>query len=443
MASTEFFFENDPPHGLVKRLILKKYLQAYIPIMLPDKKPENKLSIVDGFAGTGIYKDYGWSEDIEKYGSPIIALHVAIQHLLKLEFKPSEYEQNRKHDERRDRYNRRLANLHRTTMEPLPFATENHTLSLIYVEADEQKYKALFQNILQTLHIYGLKPRISSDFEMGKCSILFDHPRETEKSPSEYRIALTLFCAKFKQLRAPPPPSFAFIDPYGYSHTPFDKVREFVGFMREVFINLMTRDMNRFISLLSERVGEQFGIPAQEITEWRKSSAETEDKILNLVDKYQKRLKNADAKYTVNFEMRGLNNARIYHLVFATNPFEGLEVMKEAMNRGTQERNRFCASDYQIIKKGKAISFLNDQKDDDVADILHRKFSGRTVNISKVESFILFKTLYVFRKKPLAILENAEEMEVVGPRDTPRRANQYPDRANWLLKFSDYHAAEA
>ena len=449
MASVENFFERDPPHGLVKRLMLKKYLQAYIPIMLPESKPENKLRIVDGFAGTGRYEDYGWPEEIEKYGSPIIALHVAIQHLFKLEFNPSEYEQNSEHDKLSDKYDKKLANLHRTTIELLNVRTENQTLSLIYVEADERNYKALFKNILQTLFIYGLRPRIVASFRNGICIIRFDHPSKTEKLVLEYRVAITLFCAKFKQLQAPPSPSFAFIDPYGYSYTPFDKVRDFVGYGKEVFINLMTRDINRFISAKPERVGELFGMSAQEITEWKESLAETDDKILNLVDKYQNRLKDACARYTVHFEMRGLNNARIYHLIFATNHLRGLEVMKESMNRGTQETNKFCSSDYQIIKKGKPISFLNEQKDEDVAEVIHREFSGRTIQISTVERFILFDTLFVFRKKPLAVLEKAEKMEVIGPSDRleKRKKNTYPDDTtrkppvpiDWVLRFNDVH----
>ena len=456
MASVENFFKSDPPHGLVKRLVLKKYLQAYIPIMLPESKPENKLRIVDGFAGTGRYEDYGWPEEIEKYGSPIIALHVAIQHLLKLEFKPSEYEQNSEHDKLIDKYDKKLANLHRTTMEPLNVSTENiQTLSLIYVEADEKNYRALFKNVMQTLLIYGLSPHMSANFGNGVCIILFDHPSKSDMLLSEhliffeYRFAITLFCAEFKQLQAPPSPSFAFIDPYGYSYTPFDKIRDFVGYGKEIVINLMTSYINRFICAKPERVGKLFGISAQEITEWKESLAETDDKILNLVDKYQNRLKDACAGYTVNFEMRGLNNARIYHLIFATNHVRGLEVMKESMNRGTQETNRFCSSDYQIIKKGKPISFLNDQKDKDVADAIHRNFSGRTITISTVENFILFDTLYVFRKKPLAVLEKAEKMKVIGPSDRleKRKKNTYPDDTtpkppvpiDWVLQFKDVH----
>ena len=94
MASkAEKFFQKDTHHGLVKRLILKKYLQAYIRMML--SKPNNKLTIIDGFAGTGIYENYGWAHEIEKYGSPIIALRVAIQHLLKRDFKLSTYEDDK------------------------------------------------------------------------------------------------------------------------------------------------------------------------------------------------------------------------------------------------------------------------------------------------------------------------------------------------------------
>ena len=431
MASVENFFQSDPPHGLGKRLILKKYLQAYIPIMLPESKPDNKLTIVDGFAGTGRYEDYGWPKEIERYGSPIIALHVAIRHLLKLEFKPSEYEHNSLLDGTVDDM---LADLKRSTLDRVTVGSGSQSLSLIFVEAKEQNYKMLFKNKMQTLLIYGLKPRVQRDVRNGVCIIRFDHP-ESKKSSSEYRIACALICAEFKQLEPPPSPSFAFIDPFGFSYTPWKTVTKFVGYGKEVFFNLMTRDINRFMSAKPEQIGDLFGISAQEVTEWKASMDGMEEKVLQLVDKYQKRLKDAYARFTVNFEMRGLNNARLYHLVFATNHEKGLEVMKEAMNRGTQEANSFRFSDFQIIKKNKPISFLNDQKPEDVAEVLHREFSGRRVPISEVKNFILFDTLYVFRKTPLAILERARKMGVVEPSEKQRRANQYPDHTDWILQF--------
>ena len=247
-----------------------------------------------------------------------------------------------------------------------------------------------------------------------------------------------MFFAKFKQLPSPQSPSFAFIDPFGFVDTPFTKVREFVGLGKEVLINFMTSKINDAISN-SARVGDILGLSIQEVEEWRTSLAKTDDKMLNIVNKYQKRLKDESAKFSETFEMRNDKDKTLYHLVYFTNHVRGLETMKEAMNRGTQEVSKLCSSDCQINEKGKSISFKNDQRNEDVADDIHRNF-GRTVTISTVDEFILFKTPYVFRKTPLKILEKANKMEVVGPDKAhqARRAYTYPDGTDWLLKFSDY-----
>src|SRR5690242_16580737 len=57
------------PHTRAKHEILKRYLQAWMPILSQGKFPE--LLYIDGFAGPGEYKN---GED----GSPIIALKTAL-----------------------------------------------------------------------------------------------------------------------------------------------------------------------------------------------------------------------------------------------------------------------------------------------------------------------------------------------------------------------------
>ena len=429
------FFENDSPHGHGKRLIYKKYLQAYIPIMLPDSEPGNKLTIVDGFAGVGRYEEYGWPTEIEKYGSPIIALHVAIRHLTKLEFNPSGYEQalHECEQEYKAKY-KALLNTKKSKREIQCPGTGKHSLMLIFVEADKSNYKKLVKNILHTLFIYGLQINVKESFENGIFFIRCDHPG-TDRSPVEYRIACAVYHAEFKQIVAPQPPSLAFIDPYGFSQTPWNRVREYVGYRKEVFLNLMSSYINRFISQKPEQIAELFGCSVDRISDLKKTLEGREDKIVALVDEYQARMKMmGEANYTVNFEMRGMSNQRLYHLVFATNHYRGLEEMKEAMNRGTQEANTFGLSDYKIMKKMIPVSFSNDQRVEDVAEAIFKKFKGLRVFITTVEKFILFDTLYVYRKKPLGYLEKNGKMKVVNDNERRRRYT-FADHTDWLLDF--------
>ena len=52
----------------------------------------------------------------------------------------------------------------------------------------------------------------------------------------------------------------------------------------------------------------------------------------------------------------------LYHLVFTGYREKGFEIMKEAMNRGTQEEDRFSLSDYNIITKGQVFSLAKMDK---------------------------------------------------------------------------------
>lgn len=58
------------PHTEMKHIILKKYLDAWLPIMANTNK---KILYIDGFAGPGEYKN-------GEIGSPIIAINAIKNH---------------------------------------------------------------------------------------------------------------------------------------------------------------------------------------------------------------------------------------------------------------------------------------------------------------------------------------------------------------------------
>ncbi|XP_045202967.2 uncharacterized protein LOC123556377 [Mercenaria mercenaria] len=70
------FFDGDTEHGLVKRIMYKKYLQAYIE-KTQSEKYTLRTMLIDGFAGVGRYGNE-WPSEIERYGSPLIALIIAL-----------------------------------------------------------------------------------------------------------------------------------------------------------------------------------------------------------------------------------------------------------------------------------------------------------------------------------------------------------------------------
>ena len=61
------------PHTAAKHLLLKKYLNAWFPIL---GKHHGRINYIDGFAGPGEYED-------GEVGSPIIAIEAAKAHVAK------------------------------------------------------------------------------------------------------------------------------------------------------------------------------------------------------------------------------------------------------------------------------------------------------------------------------------------------------------------------
>jgi len=69
MPEQEVVWQIDP-HTRAKHRILQRYLQAWLPIM---SSRNERLVVVDGFAGPGVYKG-------GEPGSPIIALNAFLEH---------------------------------------------------------------------------------------------------------------------------------------------------------------------------------------------------------------------------------------------------------------------------------------------------------------------------------------------------------------------------
>lgn len=423
MATAVNFFEEDAPHGLGKRLIYKKYLQAYIPTILSEKSSYKHVCIIDGFAGTGRYEVYGCPTEIEKYGTPIIALHVAIRYFWRGHVRflpnllpvPAKYKENLKCLKK---------------AKEMKVELKEGIIRLVFVEPKKSNYEKLYENTIRIMLAYDLEITVTECFEYGICSIACRIPGK-----KDYPIMCMIVCAEFAEIETPSRPTFTLIDPFGFSQTPLEKVKEFVGQGREVFITLMSSYINRFRNVHQNSVANFFGLPVEEAMNFLSINT-AKDRIATIVDRYEHQLKTrASAKYVINFEMRQISNARLYHIVFATNHLTGLEEMKEAMNRATQDPTARVLSDYLIMKRGQRLRFTNDQNNNDVADFIFSKFKGKQISISEVKRFILVETIFVYRKKPLSLLERAGKMEVTN-RGTKDRRLRFPDRREWQLKFA-------
>jgi three-Cys-motif partner protein len=125
-------------------------------------------------------------------------------------------------------------------------------------------------------------------------------------------------------------PTFALIDPFGFSGIPYALIRRLIEQRKcEVLINIMVDSMNRFLTHPNEKIRgaitETFGTDKAVNIAFGNGN-----RIEALKDLYLSQLQKA-AKFVRYFEMRDRKNRVIYYLFFASNNPLGHLKMKEAM----------------------------------------------------------------------------------------------------------------
>lgn len=321
-----------------------------------------RIAYIDGFAGPGRYKD-------GEEGSPVIVLRRAKDFIDQGSLKP-------------------------------------HQLAMTFVEADADRFEHL------ETEISALK----------------------NAEPSYRGIDVEVVCAKYAETMerlwerigtARLVPTFAFIDPFGISHTPYSHLQKILSFPKtEVFVNLMYEQLNRFLGLAEwePHLDELFGEPT-----WRalRDVVGAQNRRVAIIEYFRRRLRDAGAEYVLIFEMRNERDATDYLLFFATKSDKGLEVMKEAMWQ-VDRSGGFSFSDYtysagpMLIEPSPNYDSLQSQ--------LKRHFDGQLVPIETIKRFVLASTSFFrFKSEALKPMEAAGSIEVVPPPGKRHRLGGYPD----------------
>ena len=249
------------PHTQAKHIILKRYLDAWLPIMT---RWHGRVLYIDGFAGPGMYEK---GDD----GSPVIALKSALHHKAELRAE----------------------------------------IVFLFVEADEERYVHLNSRVKEM----KLPPNFTARTIHGK----FD----------EAVTGLLNYVDEQKVCLAP---TFVFIDPFGFSHTPFTLIQRFMTNPRcEVLITFMYEAINRFLDHLEfpGTYDALFGT-----NKWREviSEKNPSERRRRIHDIYRSQLEaTAGIKYVRSFEMIDSGNRTEYFLFFGSNDLTGLKKMKAAM----------------------------------------------------------------------------------------------------------------
>lgn len=188
------------------------------------------------------------------------------------------------------------------------------------------------------------------------------------------------------------PPTFAFIDPFGWKGAPFFIVKKIMSYRScEVFINFMYEEINRFIGHpdQQENFDSFFGT-----TEWREAmrlgTARERNRFLH--DLYAKQLHaNAGIEFVRSFQMKNDRDVTDYYLFHGTNSAQGLKKMKEAMWR-VDESGEFTFSD--ATDPGQFVLFEKAPRFDVLRKQILAEFSGKETTRGAVEDFVIAKTAF-------------------------------------------------
>jgi three-Cys-motif partner protein len=230
----------------------------------------------------------------------------------------------------------------------------------------------------------------------------------------------------------PRPPTFVFIDPFGFK-IPFSYVEKVLRAQScEVLITFMFEEINRFLSQgqQPDNFDDLFGC-----ADWRKGTdiKVPRERVKFLHDLYQRQLTQAaGASFVRSFAMRNERNTMDYFLFFATNNELGLKKIKEAMWR-VDKSGTYTFSD--ATDPNQSVLFSAEPDRELLKRLILDRFGGTETTPSKIERFIVHETPFreTHYKKVLQSLEGSGEITPISP-PAARRRGTYAD-VNMKLLF--------
>lgn len=356
------------PHTQAKHEILKYYLGAWFPILAITQR---RLLYVDGFAGPG---EYAGGED----GSPIIALKVAQQHVLKEKF-------------------------HRKGVE----------LVFFFIEKD----KARFQNLERKL----AELQLPSNFRvMTECST--------------FECAFGKALAEIEEQSKHLAPSFVFIDPFGPTGFPMSLVERLAKQVSsEVMVTFNYQSLNQWFVQDNSKHMNLDNLYGTDI--WRQALGirDSNQKETFLRESYQNVLTNLGWRVRP-FRMINKHNQTQYYLFFATTNPLGMLIMKRAMWRAAPAGD-FKYSDLSSSQQGILFEKLYEEEySQQLASQLYQSRRGQTVSKrTLLKNEVAWHPVCIDRHltRALKILEyestSPEVLLVELPNGRRRRKGSYPD----------------
>lgn len=229
-------------------------------------------------------------------------------------------------------------------------------------------------------------------------------------------------------------PTFAFVDPFGFSGLPFDLMARLLRHERsEAFITLMVDPINRFLTAPNDAIREHIRslYGTDEVFDIISGGG---DRVMKLAQLYQRQLGTL-GQFVRSFEMRDRNDKTIYYLQFVTKHPLGHLKMKEAMWKVAPD-GVFSFSDATDPNQQVLFQEAHEQQ---LYEILHGSFKGQTVEVSEVRKFVQDRTAYIDRHLRMSLRYGEQNSELrvneLKKDGTKRKKNTFPDGAN--ITFPD------
>lgn len=355
------------PHTRAKHELVRQYLGGWFPILGANS---GRVVFLDGFAGPGVYRG-------GEPGSPIIALQTLLDHS------------------------------HWRRLQGCEFVFE-------FLEPEADRAERLKRELTRFVSERGGLPG----------NVKYEVQRST------FEQGATEIIEMLEEQKARLAPTFAFIDPSGFSGVPLELISQLLDFDKcEVFINFMFDFINRFATAgnVDHHLGRVFGCDDYQQARVL-SRGERRRQFLH--DLYEHQLREvAGFPYVRRFQMFNQQGHNVYSLFFGTRNLRGLKVMKEAMWKvdpgGTYRFSDRLAG--QTVLFGKTDV-------EPLRQAIMWNFAGQTVGVEEIERFTLVNTPYSashYNRAVLKPLEKEERIEVVS---TPReRRYTYPQHT--VIRF--------
>ncbi|MGB8946178.1 MAG: three-Cys-motif partner protein TcmP [Streptomyces sp.] len=350
------------PHTKAKHDLLKFYLGGWFPVL---SSYNGKIVFLDGFAGPGRYHS-------GEPGSPLIALDTLLTHSY--------------------------------------FSKMECEFLFFFCEAKKDRFESLSQQIA------GYKETHQPWPENVRVELIHSKFSDTATSLVEH----------LKTQKKRLAPTFAFVDPFGFSGLPMSLMADLLSFNGcELFVNYMVDHVNRFATAgnVDRTLEELFGT-----TDYRnvgQGHAQSRQQFLH--DLYERQLTEiCKFRYVQSFAMINKTGHIGYYLFHGTRDVKGVELMKNAMWKvdpggGYQFSDRLVGQDVLFTE--------SEVNTDPLRKAILEKYAGRRVSITALEQFTLIYTPYRkthLRRPVLTPLEREGVIRV----DRPGRSG-FPD-GTWV-----------